>query len=34
MIADNCTDATAALAQLCGVEIVGTRGNRHKKAAR
>ncbi|MGW2312330.1 glycosyltransferase family 2 protein [Actinomadura luteofluorescens] len=32
VIADNCTDATAAFAQLCGVEIVGTRGNRHKKA--
>ncbi|GAA3930041.1 hypothetical protein GCM10023085_09250 [Actinomadura viridis] len=32
VIADNCTDATAALAQLCGVEIVGTRDNRHKKA--
>lgn len=32
VIADNCTDATAAFAQLCGVEIVGTRGNEHKKA--
>ncbi|MEU8796116.1 glycosyltransferase family 2 protein [Spirillospora sp. NPDC048819] len=32
VIADNCTDATAAFAHLCGVEIVGTRGNRHKKA--
>ncbi len=32
VIADNCTDATAAFAQLCGVEIVGTRGNKHKKA--
>ncbi|MBA9003311.1 glycosyltransferase [Thermomonospora cellulosilytica] len=32
VIADNCTDATAALARLCGAEIVGTRGNRHKKA--
>ncbi|WP_207933981.1 glycosyltransferase family 2 protein [Actinomadura sp. KC06] len=32
VIADNCSDATAALAQLCGVEIVGTRGNEHKKA--
>ncbi|WP_242891468.1 glycosyltransferase [Actinomadura litoris] len=32
VIADNCTDATAAFAQLCGVEIVGTRANRHKKA--
>ncbi|WP_205647943.1 glycosyltransferase family 2 protein [Actinomadura rubteroloni] len=32
VIADNCTDDTAGLAQLCGVEIVGTRGNKHKKA--
>ncbi|WP_231329159.1 glycosyltransferase [Actinomadura graeca] len=32
VIADNCTDATAAFAQLCGVEIVGTRDNEHKKA--
>lgn len=32
VIADNCDDATAAFAQLCGVEIVGTRRNRHKKA--
>ncbi|WP_207929289.1 glycosyltransferase family 2 protein, partial [Actinomadura sp. 6K520] len=32
VIADNCSDATAAFAQLCGVEIVGTRDNRHKKA--
>ncbi|MFC4052996.1 glycosyltransferase family 2 protein [Actinomadura syzygii] len=32
VIADNCTDATAEIAQRCGVEIVGTHGNRHKKA--
>ncbi|WP_218004870.1 glycosyltransferase [Actinomadura macra] len=32
VIVDNCTDATAAFAQLCGVEIVGTRDNKHKKA--
>jgi cellulose synthase/poly-beta-1,6-N-acetylglucosamine synthase-like glycosyltransferase len=32
VIADNCTDLTAAFAHLCGVEIVGTRNNRHKKA--
>ncbi|MCW2865291.1 MAG: glycosyl transferase domain, group 2 family protein [Actinoallomurus sp.] len=32
VIADNCTDATAGLAQLCGAEVIATRGNRHKKA--
>jgi cellulose synthase/poly-beta-1,6-N-acetylglucosamine synthase-like glycosyltransferase len=32
VIADNCTDTTAALAQLCGAEVIATRGNRHKKA--
>lgn len=32
VICDNCTDATAALAMQCGVQVVGTRGNTHKKA--
>jgi cellulose synthase/poly-beta-1,6-N-acetylglucosamine synthase-like glycosyltransferase len=32
VITDNCTDATAGLAQLCGAEVIATRGNRHKKA--
>jgi cellulose synthase/poly-beta-1,6-N-acetylglucosamine synthase-like glycosyltransferase len=32
VITDNCTDATAALARLCGAEVIATRGNRHKKA--
>ncbi|HEX2317096.1 MAG TPA: glycosyltransferase family 2 protein, partial [Thermomonospora sp.] len=32
VIADNCTDDTARIAERCGVKIVGTRGNRHKKA--
>jgi cellulose synthase/poly-beta-1,6-N-acetylglucosamine synthase-like glycosyltransferase len=32
VIADNCTDATAGLAQLCGAQVIATRGNRHKKA--
>jgi cellulose synthase/poly-beta-1,6-N-acetylglucosamine synthase-like glycosyltransferase len=32
VIADNCDDPTAALAALCGVEVVATVGNTHKKA--
>jgi len=32
VIADNCSDPTADLAALCGVEVVVTRDNRHKKA--
>jgi cellulose synthase/poly-beta-1,6-N-acetylglucosamine synthase-like glycosyltransferase len=32
VIADNCTDATAALALLCGAEVMRTRRNPHKKA--
>ncbi|MCD0452715.1 glycosyltransferase family 2 protein [Actinocorallia sp. API 0066] len=32
VIADNCTDKTAALAHLLGAEIVETRDNPHKKA--
>ncbi|MEO3781933.1 glycosyltransferase family 2 protein [Actinocorallia sp. B10E7] len=32
VIADNCSDKTAALAQLCGADIVETRDNPHKKA--
>ncbi|WP_211360115.1 glycosyltransferase family 2 protein [Actinocorallia herbida] len=32
VIADNCTDKTAALAHLLGAEIVETAGNKHKKA--
>src|SRR4051794_21140426 len=32
VIADNCTDPTAVLAQLCGAEVISTRRNRHKKA--
>jgi cellulose synthase/poly-beta-1,6-N-acetylglucosamine synthase-like glycosyltransferase len=32
VIADNCTDGTAAVARRRGAEIVGTRGNKHKKA--
>jgi cellulose synthase/poly-beta-1,6-N-acetylglucosamine synthase-like glycosyltransferase len=32
VIADNCSDPTAALAQLCGADVIATRKNRHKKA--
>src|SRR3569833_2831273 len=32
VIADNCSDATEGLAQLCGADVIGTRNNRHKKA--
>lgn len=32
VIVDNCTDDTAKLARQSGAEIVGTRGNKHKKA--
>ncbi|WP_329519774.1 glycosyltransferase [Spirillospora sp. NBC_01491] len=32
VIADNCTDETAAYAHLCGADIVETRRNRHRKA--
>jgi cellulose synthase/poly-beta-1,6-N-acetylglucosamine synthase-like glycosyltransferase len=32
VITDNCTDLTAAFAQLCGADVVATRNNRHKKA--
>ena len=32
VIADNCTDATAALARSAGAEVVETVGNKHKKA--
>ncbi|MFI0450252.1 glycosyltransferase [Actinomadura sp. 6N118] len=32
VIADNCSDPTADLAALCGVEVVVTHGNKHKKA--
>jgi len=32
VIADNCTDETAAFAHLCGADIVETRDNAHRKA--
>jgi cellulose synthase/poly-beta-1,6-N-acetylglucosamine synthase-like glycosyltransferase len=32
VIADNCADATAALAQAGGAEVMTTQGNQHKKA--
>lgn len=32
VVADNCTDATAALARSAGAEVVETVGNKHKKA--
>jgi len=32
VIADNCSDPTAGLAQLCGADVIATRNNRHKKA--
>jgi cellulose synthase/poly-beta-1,6-N-acetylglucosamine synthase-like glycosyltransferase len=32
VIADNCNDPTAAISALCGVEVVATRDNTHKKA--
>lgn len=32
VVADNCTDATAAIAASLGAEVFETRGNRHKKA--
>lgn len=32
VVTDNCTDATAGLAALCGAEVFATRCNTHKKA--
>ncbi|QEE61059.1 glycosyltransferase family 2 protein [Salinibacterium sp. dk2585] len=32
VVADNCTDATVALARQHGVEVIESRNNRHKKA--
>lgn len=32
VVADNCTDRTVAIARACGVEVIETVGNRHKKA--
>ncbi|MGW5371044.1 glycosyltransferase [Streptomyces sp. NPDC004009] len=32
VVADNCTDATVAIAHSLGAEVFETRGNRHKKA--
>jgi cellulose synthase/poly-beta-1,6-N-acetylglucosamine synthase-like glycosyltransferase len=32
VVADNCTDATATIAQECGAEVFTTVGNSHKKA--
>lgn len=32
VVADNCSDATAAVARACGARVLETRGNRHRKA--
>ena len=32
MVADNCTDATVAIARAAGVDVFESRGNTHKKA--
>ncbi|HWJ10741.1 MAG TPA: glycosyltransferase family 2 protein [Nocardioides sp.] len=32
VVADNCTDRTVEIARACGVDVVETVGNRHKKA--